>query len=356
MLLQDRGTYPGGIRMSRYQEIKEKLLSTPRTWLVTGGAGFIGSNLVKSLLQLGQYVRVLDDLSTGYWENVAQVIKETGHQKTENLTFRNGDIYSLETCSSLCEGVDYVLHQAAQVSVPLSMEDPLLNNRTNVDGFLNMLAAARNSGVKTFVFASSCAVYGNDPELPKTEDMKGFPVSPYGLTKLMAEQYAALYHSIYGSRPIGLRYFNVFGPRQDPGGAYAAVIPRWISMLLSGRSPVIYGDGEQTRDFCHIDNVVQANILAACTVNEEAFGQVFNVGCGRSTSLNELFGLILDSMRRTGLDVNGPRPIHEAPREGDIIHSKADITKARTFLGYEPQVSVSQGLERSIRWYLDNLK
>jgi len=168
MLLQDRGTYPGGIRMSRYQEIKEKLLSTPRTWLVTGGAGFIGSNLVKSLLQLGQYVRVLDDLSTGYWENVAQVIKETGHQKTENLTFRNGDIYSLETCSSLCEGVDYVLHQAAQVSVPLSMEDPLLNNRTNVDGFLNMLAAARNSGVKTFVFASSCAVYGNDPELPKT--------------------------------------------------------------------------------------------------------------------------------------------------------------------------------------------
>jgi len=347
---------PGGSPLPIYEKIQQNLVSEPRTWLVTGGAGFIGSNLVKTLLELDQNVRVLDDLSTGYRKNLAQVLKEVGLQKADQLIFHQGNISDPETCLRLCEGVDHVLHQAAQVSVPYSVENPFLNNRSNVDGFLNMLISARDAEVKSFVYASSCAVYGDDPGLPKREEMNCMPTSPYGMTKLMGEHYADLFHRNYGLPAIGLRYFNVFGPRQDPEGAYAAVIPKWISVLLSEGQPVIFGDGEQTRDFCHIDNVIQANILAACRDEEEAFGQVFNVGCGKGTSLNELFKLIRESMGETGLDVKGAQPSHEEPRLGDIRHSRADITKAQKLLGYEPAVSVSEGLQRSIDWYLQNLR
>ncbi len=341
--------------MSTYSEIQEKLRSMPRKWLVTGAAGFIGSNIVGKLLELDQTVAGIDNLSSGYRKNIDQVLDCITSEQAARFTFIQGDITDLKTCASACKDIENVLHHAAQVSVPASVEDPLYNNRVNVDGFLNILASSKDSGVKRVVYASSSAVYGNDPELPKHEEMKCNPISPYGLTKLMDEMYARFFFESCGLETVGLRYFNVFGPRQDPDGAYAAVIPKWISAFMDGKQPVIYGDGEQTRDFCYVENVVQANILAACSENGEAGGNVFNVACERSMDLNELFVLIKEHLSLRDPDFEAVMPRYLPPRTGDIKHSWASIEKIREYLGYEPVHSVSEGLAAALDWYMTNL-
>jgi len=341
--------------LGKYKEVVESLQKEPKTWLVTGAAGFIGSNLVQRLLQLGQKVRTFDNLSSGYAKNINEIIENTGLMKSTNLDYQEGDIRDLEDCKRVCDGVDYVLHEAAQVSVPLSFEKPLYNNEVNITGFLNMLFAARDNRVKSFVYASSCAVYGDDPVQPKTEDLTCDPISPYGLTKLMDEQYASLSNRIYGFHTVGLRYFNAFGPRQDPSGAYAGVIPKWISTLLAGQVAVIYGDGEQTRDFCHIENIIQANLLASCSADPEVAGKVFNIGFGKSTTINDLYKEVRNSLSAIHPEINGSGPIYNEERYGDIKFSEADITKARELLGYEPTHDLRKGLEESIQWYVSNL-
>lgn len=326
-----------------------------RAWLVTGVAGFIGSNLLEALLRLGQRVVGLDNFATGHRHNLDQVERAVGPKAWSAFRFIEGDIRSLETCREACAGVDVVLHEAALGSVPRSIDDPITSHETNVTGFLNMLVAARDAGVKRFVYAASSAAYGDHPALPKVEETIGRPLSPYGAGKYMNELYADVFGRCYGLETIGLRYFNVFGPRQDPEGAYAAVIPKWVAAMLRGEAVYINGDGETARDFCYIENVVQANLLAGTTGNPEAVNQVYNVAVGGSTSLNELHGALAELLSRHDPDFVAAKPHYREFRAGDVRFSRADISKLRRLLGFEPTHDVRQGLERAIDWYVAQL-
>ncbi len=319
---------------------------TGKKILITGGAGFIGSNLCEHFLQSNQVI-CLDNLATGYLENINHLNNHS------DFSFIHGDITDPDVCRQACEGVDLVLHQAALGSVPRSVKDPLNTNASNITGFLNVLDAARLSGVKRFVYAASSSTYGDSKQLPKLEDNIGAPLSPYAVTKYVNELYARVYADLYGIETIGLRYFNVFGRRQDPNGAYAAVIPKFVDLMLKGQSPVINGDGEQTRDFTHVDNVILANELAGSTTNPDALNTVYNVACGESISLNELFDALKKALSVFNSDVLNVHPQHGPDRPGDIRDSLASVDKAKNLLGYEPQTKLKEGIEKSIHYYLE---
>lgn len=329
-----------------YSQCCEQLRHKSLTWLVTGGAGFIGSHLVHQLLQLGQQVIVLDNFSTGHKKNLDQVLEQITTEKKPLLQLIEGDICDEHTCFSAVQNVDFVLHQAALGSVPRSIEDPLATHAVNVTGFVNILRAAQQSNVRRFVYASSSSVYGDSPHLPKQEQDKGALLSPYAVSKYTNELYAKVFHHAYGQQTIGLRYFNVFGPRQDPNGTYAAVIPRWVSSLLKQTPVVIYGDGLTTRDFCYIENVVQANLLAALTDNSAAYGQAFNVAVGERISLNELYEALVRL-----LGCQNVQPQYSEARSGDIRHSLADISLAKEVLNYAPTHHLFDGLNLTMNWY-----
>ena len=341
--------------MPDYQATLEQLRTSPKTWLVTGVAGFIGSNLLETLLKSGQKVVGLDNFATGHQRNIDQALAAAGSQAITDFSFIRGDIRDPLVCAQACTGVDYVLHQAALGSVPRSLEDPLTANEVNISGFLNMLVAGRDAGVRRFVYAASSSTYGDHPGLPKVEDVIGRPLSPYAVTKYVNELYADVFARAYDFQTIGLRYFNIFGRRQDPEGAYAAVIPKWVAALIRNEPVHIHGDGETSRDFCFIDNAVQANLLAATTDAPEALNHVYNVAVGERTSLNELY-----EMLRAGLVGRFPyladaRPVHTDFRPGDVRHSLADITKARSLLGYAPTQTAREGLGLAMDWYVENL-
>jgi UDP-N-acetylglucosamine 4-epimerase len=335
-----------------YAQLKRDLLASPRTWLITGVAGFIGSNLLETLLSLNQRVVGLDNFATGKRENLSEVQGGVGEERWRNFRLIEGDIRNLTDCQSACAGVDYVLHQAALGSVPRSLEDPLTTNETNITGFLNMLIAARDAGVRRFVYAASSSTYGDHPALPKVEENIGKPLSPYAVTKYVNELYADVFARCYGFETIGLRYFNIFGRRQDPDGAYAAVIPKWFSALLRGETVYINGDGETSRDFCYIDNTVQANLLAACASKKEALNQVYNIAVGDRTSLNELFLLIRDEVAKVFPQAQGAQPAYRDFRAGDVRHSLADIGKAQRMLGYAPTHTIRTGMLEAAEWYI----
>ena len=337
-----------------YKDRMAALKTAPRTWLITGVAGFIGSNLLETLLKLDQQVVGLDNFSTGHQHNLDEVQSLVGAEQWRRFTFINGDIRNPETCGQACAGVDYVLHQAALGSVPRSIEDPVNTNENNISGFLNMLVAARDAGVRRFVYAASSSTYGDHPGLPKVEDRIGKPLSPYAVTKYVNELYADVFAKAYNFNTIGLRYFNIFGRRQDPNGAYAAVIPKWFAALIANETVYINGDGETSRDFCYIDNCVQANILAATVENEAAANQVYNVAFGERTTLNELFGRIKEHVVPAHPSVAEVQPQYRDFRAGDVRHSLADISKARELLGYAPEFSVRNGLHQAAEWYLVN--
>ena len=335
-----------------YHNIRETLKRSPKTWLITGVAGFIGSNILETLLLLDQHVTGLDNLAVGKQENLDEVRQRVTPAQWARFRFIKGDITDRVTCKEACSGVDYILHQAALGSVTLSIDDPHAANASNVNGFLNMLVAAKSAHVQRFVFASSCAVYGNLPALPKTETLPVQCLSPYAASKMVNELYAESFGVCYGLEWIGLRYFNVFGPRQDPQGPYAAVIPQWLLAMARGETVFINGDGETSRDFCYVDNVVQANILAATTPNAQAVNQVYNVALGERTSLNHLFGLIRERLVRAFPHLKTARPSYRDFRIGDVRHSEADISKARSNLGFEPGFRISEGLDAALPWYL----
>jgi UDP-N-acetylglucosamine 4-epimerase len=338
---------------TKYEELQEHLKSNSYTWLVTGVAGFIGSNLLEKLLKLDQEVVGLDNFETGYQHNIDQAIEDAGMaRETNNFTFIEGDIRDLKTCQKACKGVDYVLHQAALGSVPRSIEDPIRTNKANIDGFLNMLVAAKEANVKRFVYAASSSTYGDHPDLPKVEDKIGNPLSPYAVTKLVNELYAAVFARTYGFKTIGLRYFNIFGKRQDPNGAYAAVIPKWVSSILEREEAFINGDGETSRDFCYIDNTVQMNLLAATTENPDAVNQVYNTALNARTSLNQLYEMIEDRIIKLNSSIEKRKPTYRDFRAGDVRHSQADISKAREMLGYKPTHVIAQGLDEAMEWYV----
>jgi UDP-N-acetylglucosamine 4-epimerase len=339
--------------VNKFDSVRAELSKNPRKWLVTGTAGFIGSNLLEALLELDQQVVGLDNFITGHEHNLADVGNRVG-PRWDRFEFLEGDIRNLDDCRRACSGVDYILHQAALGSVPRSIDDPVTTNACNVDGFLNMLVAAREVGIKRFVFASSSSVYGDSEKLPKTEDEIGEPLSPYATTKLVNELYAGVFSKVYDFSWIGLRYFNVFGKRQDPNGAYAAVIPRWIDTLIKGESPVINGDGETSRDFCYIKDVIQANILAAVCERPEGVGKAYNVACGHRTTLNELLAVIKDSLGELNPAVKSIEPVYGPFRQGDVRHSLADISRANDLLGFEPAYNVRAGMQESIEWYVKN--
>jgi UDP-N-acetylglucosamine 4-epimerase len=338
--------------MSTYETLEIHLQSKQYTWLITGAAGFIGSNLLEALLKLNQKVVGLDNLSTGHKRNLDEVQSIVSPAQWQNFSFVQADICNLTSCQTACNGVDYVLHQAALGSVPRSVEDPIATNVCNVTGFLNMLVAARNSKVKRFVYAASSSTYGDHPGMPKVEDLIGKPLSPYAVTKYVNELYADVFGKTYGLQSIGLRYFNVFGPRQDPEGAYAAVIPKWIASMIKGKPLYINGDGDTSRDFCYIANVVQANLLSATTQNTEAVNQVYNIAVGRRTTLNELFAQLKRNLISTCPNVNDAQAVYREFRAGDVRHSLASIDKARELLGYEPTHSMGQGVVLAMPWYL----
>ncbi|CAK8717343.1 Vi polysaccharide biosynthesis protein VipB/TviC [Candidatus Electrothrix gigas] len=338
-----------------YTQYKKRLLSAPKVWLITGVAGFIGSNLLEALLRLNQNVIGLDNFSTGHQHNLDDVRSLVSSEQWRNFTFMQGDICNPSTCRSACQAVDYVLHQAALGSVPRSIEDPVTTNLNNIDGFLNMLVAARDAEVSRFVYAASSSTYGDHPGLPKLEDRIGKPLSPYAVTKYVNELYADVFARTYGLQSIGLRYFNIFGRRQDPNGAYAAVMPKWFTAILNGDTVYINGDGETSRDFCYIDNCIQANLLAACVHDATAVNQVYNVAFGERTTLNELFALIRDRVSALHPDLSKPEPVYRDFRRGDVRHSLADIGKAKELLGYEPEYSVREGLDEAAAWYVANL-
>ena len=337
-----------------YQKLKEELQQAPRTWVVTGVAGFIGSNLLETLLKLDQSVIGIDNFSTGHQHNLDAVQSLVSVKQWQGFRFANMDIRNAQDCMDACKGADYVLHQAALGSVPRSIEDPLTTNANNIDGFLNMLVAAKENGVKRFVYAASSSTYGDHPGLPKQEDTIGSPLSPYAVTKLVNELYASVFNRTYGFKSIGLRYFNIFGRRQDPEGAYAAVMPKWFAALIKGEETFINGDGETSRDFCYIDNCVQANLLAATATDEAAADQVYNVAYGQRTTLNELYRMIRQRVATQHPACSDKEPVYRDFRAGDVRHSLADISKSEELLGYSPEYSVSSGLDEAARWYLEN--
>lgn len=337
--------------MSPELEFVGRLRAVPRRWLVTGVAGFIGSNLAEVLLDAGQEVVGLDDFSTGKRANLDEVRSSVGRPAWERFRFLEGDVASLDVCREAMDGVDIVLHQAALGSVPRSIEEPLASNAANVTGHLALLEAARRAGVRRFVYASSSSVYGDSPAMPKVEDDLGRPLSPYAVTKMADELYAFTYGHLHGMETVGLRYFNVFGRRQDPEGAYAAVIPKWIAAMLRGEEVRINGTGEISRDFCHVTNVVQANVLAATVESPEALNQAYNIAVGRQTTLDELFVLLRDLLAVRHPSIADARPAYGPFRPGDVMHSLADIGKAQRLLGYEPIRSIEQGLAESLDWY-----
>lgn len=339
--------------MTAYEQLQTRLPLEPRTWLITGVAGFIGSNLLETLLKLGQRVVGLDNFATGHQRNLDEVQSLVTPAQWASFSFIQGDIRELADCQKACEGVDYVLHEAALGSVPRSLADPLTTNATNISGFLNMLTAARDAKVKSFTYAASSSTYGDHPGLPKVEDTIGKPLSPYAVTKYVNELYADVFARCYGFNAVGLRYFNVFGPRQDPNGAYAAVIPKWIASLIQGEPVYINGDGETSRDFCFIKNVVQANLLAATTQNPEAVNQVYNVAVGDRTTLNELYAQLHRSLLPLFPHLQGIEPVYRDFRSGDVRHSLADISKVVTRLGYAPTQRIGQGIELAMPWYID---
>jgi UDP-N-acetylglucosamine 4-epimerase len=341
--------------MSAYDKLQGELKAAPRTWLVTGAAGFIGSNLVETLLRLDQWVVGLDNFATGKSRNLNEVRTLVTPAQWARFRFVEGDICDPRPCHVTCQGADFVLHQAALGSVPRSLADPLASHEANVTGFVNMLVAARDAKVKRFVYASSSAVYGDHPDLPKVEDKIGQPLSPYAATKRMNEIYADVFARAYGLESIGLRYFNVFGPRQDPEGAYAAVIPKWIAALLRREPVQVNGDGETSRDFCFIANVVRANLLAATTTHAEAVNQVYNIAVGERTTLNELFQLLETGLRRRDASLQAQKPVYKDFRPGDVRHSLADIRKAQQWLGYAPTQRVAEGLNLALEWYCRNV-
>jgi UDP-N-acetylglucosamine/UDP-N-acetylgalactosamine 4-epimerase len=326
-----------------------------RTWLITGVAGFIASNLLEALLKNDQQVVGLDNYSTGHDENLRQVEQSVQADQWRRFSMIHGDICDLETCQLATRGVDYVLHQAALGSVPRSVEAPLNSHASNVTGFLNMLIAARDCGVKRFVYASSSSVYGDHTSLPKVEQHIGCPLSPYAATKVANEIYASVFARCYRLPCIGLRYFNVFGPRQDPDGPYAAVIPKWIAAMIQNQPVYINGDGETSRDFCYVANAVQANLLAATTENQAAVNQVYNVAIGERTTLNQLFEMLRLCLLPRFPQLTGFKPLYREFRAGDVRHSHADISKARKLLGYEPSHRIDKGLDEALDWYVINL-
>lgn len=321
-------------------------------WLVTGAAGFIGSNLLEALLKLDQKVTGLDNFATGHQRNLDEVQSLVSPSQWSNFDFIRGDIRDLNDCHRACKDVNFVLHEAALGSVPRSIDNPIASHETNISGFLNMLVAARDAKVQSFVYAASSSTYGDHPDLPKVEQNIGRPLSPYAVTKFVNELYGEVFARIYGFRTIGLRYFNVFGQRQDPDGAYAAVIPKWFAALLKSETVFINGDGETSRDFCYVENVIQANIRAALNQDSAATDQVYNVAFGQSTTLNMLFELIAERLQKMGVGVNGARPQYRDFRSGDVRHSLADIGKAQQLLGYDPRFSVRDGLDRAAAWYV----
>ena len=345
--------------MAKYEQLQEYLKDNQSTWLVTGVAGFIGSNLLERLLILNQRVVGLDNFDTGHQHNIDQAIEDankwTGKDLSNNFKFIEGDIRDINNCKQACNGVDYVLHQAALGSVPRSIEDPINTNRANIDGFLNMLVASKNANVKRFVYAASSSTYGDHPDLPKVEDKIGSPLSPYAVTKVVNELYANVFAKTYGFKTIGLRYFNIFGKRQDPNGAYAAVIPKWVVAILNKDDVYINGDGETSRDFCYIDNTVQINLLAATTDNDEATDQVYNVALNDRTSLNKLYQMIEERLIQRTEGLEKKKPFYKDFRTGDVRHSQANIDKAQALLGYQPKYTISKGMDEAVDWYIKSI-
>ncbi len=341
-----------------YQQIQQQLLVEPKTWLITGVAGFIGSNLLETLLKLNQRVVGLDNFATGFQHNLDEVQTLVTPAQWVNFHFIQGDIRELADCQRACEGVDYVLHQAALGSVPRSLDDPITTNGANINGFLNMLVAARDAQVKSFTYAASSSTYGDHPALPKVEENIGKPLSPYAVTKYVNELYADVFSKCYGFHTIGLRYFNVFGPRQNPDGAYSAVIPKWTASLLRGEPVYINGDGETSRDFCFVANAVQANLLAATTQTPESKNQVYNVAVGDRTTLNMLYELLRTNLlvmanNEAGQSaLSGAQPTYRDFRAGDVRHSQADVSKGHRLLGYQPSHRLEQGIPVALSWYL----
>ncbi len=336
--------------MKKYEDILEQIQTSPFTWLITGVAGFIGSNLLETLLLQKQKVVGLDNFIRGYQKNLDLVKEAVGEEAWKNFTFIEGDIRDLDACHKACKNVDFVLHQAALGSVPFSIEDPITANECNINGFLNMLVAARDAKVKNFVYAASSSTYGTEPTLPKQEDRIGAPLSPYAVTKYVNELYASVFTTSYNLNTIGLRYFNVFGKRQDPNGAYAAVIPLWYAALLEDQPVYINGDGETSRDFCYIDNVVQMNILAALA-DDKGLNTVYNVAFGERTTLNELYEYIRQEVLKYKPNITQTKPLYREFRQGDVRHSLADISRAKNLLGYTPHYDVKEGLELAAAWY-----
>jgi len=337
-----------------YKQLVENLPTAPKTWLITGVAGFIGSNLLQTLLELDQKVVGLDNFSTGHQYNLYEVKASVGEDKWSRFKFIEGDICDLNTCREACAGVDYVLHQAALGSVPRSIEDPISTNANNITGFLNMLVAAKDARVKSFTYAASSSTYGDHPALPKVEENIGKPLSPYAVTKYVNELYADVFAKTYDFNAIGLRYFNIFGKRQDPNGAYAAVVPKWTSAMLKNEDVFINGDGETSRDFCFIENAVQANLLSA-VAKDDAKNQVYNVAVGDRTSLNDLYEAIKTALAANGKYYDRPAVFRDF-RAGDVRHSQADVTKASANLGYQPDYRILDGIAKAMPWYISNVK
>lgn len=338
--------------ITRYEDSKKLLLKNPKVWLITGVAGFIGSNLLEELLRLNQTVIGIDNFATGFQKNLDQVKSEFDNEKWSRFTFHEGDICNMDDCKKVLKGVDYVLHQAALGSVPRSIENPIATNKNNVSGFLNMLVASKEEGVESFTYAASSAAYGDHPDLPKVEENIGNQLSPYAVSKYINELYAGAFHKVYGFSSIGLRYFNVFGKRQDPCGAYAAVIPKWINSFINKKEIYINGDGETSRDFCYIENAVQMNILAA-TAKDGVKNEIYNVSYGKRTSLNDLFNLIKKSLSDIGVDTSSVNPLYRDFRNGDVRHSLANINKSMLNLGYEPKYDVNLGIKLTVPTYLN---
>lgn len=340
----------------RYDDVKQELLANQKIWVITGVAGFIGSNLAEQLLKLNQKVLGLDNFATGHRHNLEHIKNSVSKEEWKNFAFTEGDITNYETCMIITKDVDVVLHQAALGSVPRSIENPINSNASNVSGFLNMLTASKDNRVKRFVYASSSSVYGDSVELPKVEERTGNLLSPYAVTKYVNELYMGVFYKCYSFESIGLRYFNVFGKRQDPNGAYAAVIPKWISQMLNGEDVYINGDGETSRDFTYIDNVVQANILAGTTTNPKAFAKVYNTAAGGIETLNNLFSAIKNGLEEKLPELKIKDAIYRDFRAGDIRHSNANVDKAKELLGYEPTHTLEQGLKESLEWYIKDIR